>query len=143
MTLRIRRGTDTERLAVTPELGEPVWTTDTNALFIGDGTTVGGVAAVANSNPGTITQTRELGFITVGAATDYMSSAFNMIGGTTSANIASVSPHHLLVNDGLLLVETLDYTISMDRTQVILPEPVRAALNGTDLQLINFVTALA
>ena len=42
MTLRLRRGTDAERLAITPEAGEPVWTTDMNQLWVGDGTTAGG-----------------------------------------------------------------------------------------------------
>lgn len=42
--LQLRRGTDAERGAITPASGEPVWTTDTNELFIGDGSTAGGVA---------------------------------------------------------------------------------------------------
>lgn len=42
MALRIRRGTDAERLTVTPESGEPIYTTDTKLLYVGDGTTVGG-----------------------------------------------------------------------------------------------------
>ena len=44
MTLRLRRGTNAERMAITPETGEPVWTTDTDTLYIGDGSTAGGVA---------------------------------------------------------------------------------------------------
>jgi len=43
MALRLRRGTDAERLTITPEAGEPLYTTDTNRLYIGDGTTSGGV----------------------------------------------------------------------------------------------------
>lgn len=42
MALQFRRGTDAERLTITPEAGEPIWTTDSKQLFIGDGTTVGG-----------------------------------------------------------------------------------------------------
>lgn len=42
MALRIRRGTDAERLTVTPQSGEPIYTTDTKLLYVGDGTTVGG-----------------------------------------------------------------------------------------------------
>lgn len=41
--LLFRRGTDTERQSVTFALGEPGFTTDTQRLFIGDGTTPGGV----------------------------------------------------------------------------------------------------
>ena len=43
MALRLRRGTDAERLLITPFAGEPIFTTDTKQLFIGDGATLGGV----------------------------------------------------------------------------------------------------
>jgi len=43
MSLKIKRGTDAERLTITPLLGEPIFTTDKEQLFIGNGTTVGGV----------------------------------------------------------------------------------------------------
>lgn len=43
MALQIRRGTDAERLSITPEAGEPVFTLDTKEFFIGDGITQGGV----------------------------------------------------------------------------------------------------
>ena len=42
MALRIRRGTDAERLTITPDAGELIYTTDTKALYVGDGTLVGG-----------------------------------------------------------------------------------------------------
>ena len=44
MSLRIRRGTNAQRAGVTFFEGELVYTTDTKKLFVGDGTTVGGVA---------------------------------------------------------------------------------------------------
>jgi hypothetical protein len=46
--IQLRRGTDTERTdgtLGTPSSGEPCYTTDTKALFIGDGSTAGGVPA--------------------------------------------------------------------------------------------------
>jgi len=43
MALRIRRGTDAERQTIVPLQGEPVYVTDTNKLFIGDGATQGGI----------------------------------------------------------------------------------------------------
>ena len=43
MALRLRRGTDAERLTITPEAGEPLYTTDTKRLYVGDGTTSGGI----------------------------------------------------------------------------------------------------
>lgn len=44
MALRLRRGTNAERLTITPEIGELIYTTDTKKVFVGDGTTEGGVA---------------------------------------------------------------------------------------------------
>lgn len=48
MTLRLKRGTDAQRLAITFEEGELVYTTDTKKLFVGDGTTVGGVPVLSS-----------------------------------------------------------------------------------------------
>jgi len=42
MALKLRRGTNAERLTVTPEQGELIYTTDTKRLFVGDGSTAGG-----------------------------------------------------------------------------------------------------
>lgn len=44
MALKIRRGTNAQRLLITPAEGELIYTTDTKKLFTGDGVTVGGVA---------------------------------------------------------------------------------------------------
>ena len=136
MTLKIRRGTNDERMTVTPEVGEPVWTTDTDTLYIGDGETAGGVA-VSGSGSVTVQQTKQQGAFTVSASATIPSTSFD-------AAITTVSPHHLLVWDGLLLVETVDYNITgATRNQVVLVPAVQTALVGLSLQLINFVTSLA
>lgn len=46
MALRIRRGTDAQRSGVTFEMGEIVWTTDGQQLFVGNGVTQGGTAVI-------------------------------------------------------------------------------------------------
>jgi len=43
MAFQFRRGTDAQRLTITPVEGEPLYATDTHALYVGDGTTVGGI----------------------------------------------------------------------------------------------------
>lgn len=43
MALQIRRGTNAERLSITPEVGEPIFAVDTGEFFIGDGLTLGGI----------------------------------------------------------------------------------------------------
>lgn len=45
MALQIRRGTDAERLTITPAAGELIYTTDTKFIYVGDGSTVGGTKA--------------------------------------------------------------------------------------------------
>lgn len=47
-TIQFRRGTDAERATIVFNQGEPVWTTDTKILYIGDGSTLGG-NVVSNS----------------------------------------------------------------------------------------------
>lgn len=43
MPFQIRRGTEAERTGITTLVGEPLFTTDTKQLYLGDGTTSGGV----------------------------------------------------------------------------------------------------
>ena len=50
MALRLRRGTDAERLLVTPLQGEPIFTTDTKRLYVGDGSTIGGVLVTGDTS---------------------------------------------------------------------------------------------
>lgn len=45
MALQIRRGTEAERLTITPAEGELIYTTDTKVLYVGDGATIGGTKA--------------------------------------------------------------------------------------------------
>lgn len=52
MALLIRRGTDAERLGITPANGELIYTTDTNKLYVGDGTTAGGNVVTASGGGG-------------------------------------------------------------------------------------------
>lgn len=43
MALRLRRGTNAERLLIVPAAGELIYTTDTKKVYIGDGATEGGL----------------------------------------------------------------------------------------------------
>ena len=49
MAFRLRRGTDAERLIITPEEGELIYTTDSKKIFVGDGNTLGGNAVDTTS----------------------------------------------------------------------------------------------
>jgi hypothetical protein len=52
MPLQFRRGTDAQRTAVTPAAGEPIWVTDTQALYVGDGSTAGGIEITGGGGGG-------------------------------------------------------------------------------------------
>jgi hypothetical protein len=49
MALQVRRGTNAERLQITPAEGELIYTVDTKQLYVGDGTTAGGNASIAGT----------------------------------------------------------------------------------------------
>jgi len=71
MALRLRRGTDAERLLVTPAEGELVYVTDTKKLFVGDGTTAGGVAVdTTGGGGGGATVLTDLTDVEAGAVAD-------------------------------------------------------------------------
>ncbi len=53
MPLQIRRGNNAERQQITPAAGELIYVTDTKVVYIGDGTTQGGVPVI-NYSSGTI-----------------------------------------------------------------------------------------
>ena len=52
MSLQLRQGTNAERLTITPVSGEPIWTTDTHQLYVGDGSTVGGLLITSTTSTG-------------------------------------------------------------------------------------------
>ena len=49
MSLQIRRGIESQRTGVVFDEGEISWTTDTNKLYVGDGSTAGGVNVIASA----------------------------------------------------------------------------------------------
>jgi hypothetical protein len=51
--ITIRRGTEASRLGITPNEGELIYTTDTKAVYIGDGVTPGGVSVGSSGSGGT------------------------------------------------------------------------------------------
>jgi hypothetical protein len=51
MPLQLRRGTEAERTAITPVVGEPLYTTDDKKLYVGDGSTAGGVLITGGGAP--------------------------------------------------------------------------------------------
>lgn len=50
MSLKLRRGTNTQRTSITPAEGELIYVTDTKKLYVGDGITAGGIAVDTNGS---------------------------------------------------------------------------------------------
>ena len=50
MSLQFRRGTETDRLSIVPLEGEPIWQMNDNTLWVGDGSTAGGIAVAGDQN---------------------------------------------------------------------------------------------
>ncbi len=46
--IQIKRGLETNRSGITPLSGEMIWTTDNNDMWVGNGTTAGGIKVTAN-----------------------------------------------------------------------------------------------
>lgn len=70
MSFRLRRGTDTERQSVVFAEGELVYTIDTKELYVGDGTTLGGIriTGAVSESPIALTQDLDMnGFDIIGS----------------------------------------------------------------------------
>jgi hypothetical protein len=63
--IQIRRGLESQRVTITPDVGEPLFTTDNKQLFIGDGTTAGGL--LVSGGAGFVQKLRGTQAITAGA----------------------------------------------------------------------------
>lgn len=48
--IQIRRGVEAQRALITPDVGEPLFTTDNKQFFIGDGATAGGILISGGSS---------------------------------------------------------------------------------------------
>ena len=64
--IQIRRGVEAQRALITPDAGEPLFTTDTKQLFIGDGATAGGLLVGGGSSVGYVQKFRGTQAIAVG-----------------------------------------------------------------------------
>lgn len=97
MPLRLRRGTNSDRLSVTPLEGELVYTTDTKQVYIGDGATVGGNIVGPSAFSGTLTSNLDLAGYDITGTGDV-----NITGNITS------SSGNLTVNGNGVIVGTLE-----------------------------------
>jgi len=75
------RGLDANRSTITPKAGEPLYTTDAQQLFVGDGTTAGGNPVVSGNvktgTPASASATGTVGMIFWDASYIYICIAAN------------------------------------------------------------------
>lgn len=97
MALQFRRGTEADRTAngFIPLDGEPVYTTDTKKLYIGDGETVGGVAVGSSNDIG------EIGDVNIQATNvveiQTVSAANNLV------TVVTKTPHGFATGESVLI----------------------------------------
>lgn len=116
MSLQIRRGTAAELANITPVVGELIYTTDSKAVFVGDGSTTGGVP-VAVGGSGNVTGTN---LLTAGIA----SATGNVYGNNVFATgfvsaTGNVSGNYILGNGALLTGITTSATAITNGTSQI------------------------
>ena len=80
----VRRGPEADRNDITPTMGEPVWTTDTHRLFVGDGETSGGREVIDVDDRFFVYQQR--------GPTDQLPEAIPLTG-STKHNVMTVNPN--------------------------------------------------
>lgn len=102
MALRLRRGTDAERLIMTPpEAGELIYTTDTKAVYVGDGTTVGGLPV-----SGQALGIDDLGNVTVTTPSDGDILKWNGTAWINTPQESLEKPGNIYGTDSTLLIDT-------------------------------------
>jgi hypothetical protein len=135
MALRLRRGTDAERLTITPAEGEPIFTTDTKQLYIGDGVTAGGIVVdtVGGSGALTLSQLTDVDLVSVPPVTnnvlkfdgvDWVPSA-DLTGAGGSSTLADLTDTNFTVTpivDDILKFDGANWIASSEPTLADLPD---------------------
>jgi len=97
MSLQIRRGTQSQLGNITPVQGELIYTTDTKQVFVGDGSTAGGIA-IAVGGSGTITASL-VGNVTGNIAGQTLSASGNVLTGNLYATANISATGNVLANN--------------------------------------------
>jgi hypothetical protein len=108
MALQIRRGTEQERQLIIPSAGEPIYTTDSKKLYIGDGVSVGGISV---SSPDIINPISGINDLNDVAITNPLSNQVLKWSGTSWINSFEESSPVLSVNGLTGVIELTTDTI--------------------------------
>jgi hypothetical protein len=125
MPLQIRRGTTPQRTAIVPLPGELIYDTTTGGIYVGNGTTSGGLAAV-NLSPGDIRNVSAAMFTTgvhTGISFEYEPS-YNRINATINPDLsnyqgvirASAFQGTIVGDDSTIIIDGLTNKINLNGT---------------------------
>ena len=89
MALQLRRGTEAQRTSITPVEGEPLWTTDTTKLYVGDGVTPGGIEVSGSSSNQSLNTNSNVSFNSALISTTATVATLKFGDGTTMTTAAS------------------------------------------------------
>lgn len=133
MSIRIRRGTDAQRLTVVLQDGEIAWTTDTQEFFVGDGVTLGGIFIGPGAVGAFVPLTRN---ITINGITQDLSvdRTWTIAAGVSSVNTATGAVSLLVSNTGT------GGTLQWNTTTLEIPEAAATKtglLSSTDWSTFN------
>jgi len=111
MPFLVRRGTDSQRLTITPAQGEIIYTTDTKNVFVGDGTTLGGNQITGTFAGGTLSSNLNTSTFSI---TNGSSLSINGATGAVLTTNLSLSNNTISITDGhsSLNVQSPGLTIS-------------------------------
>lgn len=113
MALQIRRGSDVDRQSIIPKAGEPIFTTDTKKLYIGDGSTAGGIIVDTTTGLSNVVDdaTPQLGGNLDLNNNDIVGTGNINITGSLTANGAFDLKGSIFADDSTLLVDGISGTI--------------------------------
>ena len=153
MALKIRRGTDAQRLLIIPQEGEIIYTTDTKELYAGDGVTVGGnliTGSVANS-PAALTRDLDLdSYDIIGAGdiniTGTVTADFNgNLVGDVVGNVVGDVVGSVFADDSTPMLDAINRRLTSDiidlRTGTLTQTNDRAILNFVNSTNNNISTS--
>lgn len=160
MPLQFRRGDDADRTSITPLSGEPLWIEDTQELYIGDGSTAGGVLitgggggggaptnatyitqtsngtltneqALASLATGILKNTTTTGVLSIAVGADLPSHTHTLADITDDGTMAAQNANNVAITGGSLTDVTVTTGTYSSRANEAIMHAVRKASAGT------------
>lgn len=132
MALQFRRGTSGERLAgFVPSIGEPIYDTDQKVLYVGDGTTPGGVPA------GAVNQLNDVKDVSIPE-----NPAVGLVNIEITSGVLTITtgdPHGIVAGESFFFVSTSNPLLTGTITAATIPDANTITVTGyiSDILLVS------